>query len=83
MLIIITFYSGELVWRERDARTHELVDALPLPTWVCVSAKLVALLLVHGGVELRRDAYGHGDSAAKGTHTSSRCSISKTCSASS
>jgi hypothetical protein len=34
VLIVITFYSGELVWRERDAGTHELMDALPLPTWV-------------------------------------------------
>ena len=31
MLIIITFYSGELVWRERDTGVHEIVDALPIP----------------------------------------------------
>jgi ABC-2 type transport system permease protein len=46
LLIIITFYSGELVWRERDARTHELVDALPLPTWVLFLSKMLALFLV-------------------------------------
>jgi hypothetical protein len=40
ILIIITFYSGELVWRERDARTHELVDALPLPNWTLFLSKL-------------------------------------------
>ncbi len=46
VLIIITFYSGELVWRERDTRTHELVDSLPLPGWVLFVSKLFALFLV-------------------------------------
>jgi hypothetical protein len=46
VLIIITFYAGELVWRERDAHTHELVDALPLPGWVLFLSKLFALFLV-------------------------------------
>jgi hypothetical protein len=46
ILIIIVFYSGELVWRERDARIHELVDALPLPNWVLFLPKLLALFLV-------------------------------------
>ncbi len=46
ILIIITFYSGELVWRERDARTHELFDSLPLPTWVPFLSKLLALFYV-------------------------------------
>ena len=34
MLIIITFYAGELVWRERDARLDQIADALPMPTWL-------------------------------------------------
>lgn len=46
VLIIITFYSGELVWRERDARTHELFDSLPLPTWIPFLSKLLALFYV-------------------------------------
>ncbi len=46
VLIIITFYSGELVWRERDARTNELIDALPLPSWTLFLSKLFALFLV-------------------------------------
>ncbi|WP_207432951.1 ABC transporter permease/M1 family aminopeptidase [Sabulibacter ruber] len=44
MLIIITFYSGELVWRERDARMNQLYDALPIPNWVPFTSKLVALM---------------------------------------
>jgi ABC-2 type transport system permease protein len=46
MLILITFYSGELVWRERDARTHELLDALPMPRWTVFLAKLLALFMI-------------------------------------
>jgi ABC-2 type transport system permease protein len=46
ILIIITFYSGELVWRERDAHTNELVDVLPLPSWTLFLSKLCALGLV-------------------------------------
>jgi ABC-type transport system involved in multi-copper enzyme maturation permease subunit len=46
-IIIITFYSGELIWRDRDAGTNELVDSLPLPNWVLFLSKLFALMLVH------------------------------------
>lgn len=46
VLIVITFYSGELVWRDRDARTHELVDTLPLPSWVLFLSKLFSLFLI-------------------------------------
>jgi ABC-type transport system involved in multi-copper enzyme maturation permease subunit len=45
MIIIITLYAGELVWRERDARVDQLFDALPIPTWLPLSAKLAALVL--------------------------------------
>jgi hypothetical protein len=46
VLITLTFYAGELVWKERDARIADIVDATRAPTWVGYSAKLVALLLV-------------------------------------
>jgi ABC-2 type transport system permease protein len=46
VLIITTFYAGELVWRERDGRTHELFDSLPLPTWTPFLSKLLALFYV-------------------------------------
>lgn len=46
MLIIITFFAGELVWRERDHGIDALYDAAPVPTWVPMLAKLAALLLV-------------------------------------
>jgi hypothetical protein len=46
LLIIITFYAGELVWRERELRANQIHDALPIPTWVPFLAKLAALALV-------------------------------------
>jgi ABC-2 type transport system permease protein len=46
MLLIVTFYAGELVWRERDQRLDQIVDALPAPTWLPLAAKLLALMLV-------------------------------------
>ncbi|MCE9670308.1 hypothetical protein LY474_21140 [Myxococcus stipitatus] len=46
VLIITTFYAGELVWKERDAGMGDIVDATRAPTWVGYAAKLLALLLV-------------------------------------
>lgn len=46
VLAIITFYGGELVWRERDAGLSQIVDALPIQRWVLFSSKLTALMLV-------------------------------------
>jgi len=45
-LAIITFYAGELVWRERDAGLSQIMDALPVERWVLFTAKLAALMLV-------------------------------------
>jgi hypothetical protein len=45
-LILITFFSGELIWREREARIDQIVDALPVPSAVTLLAKLAALMSV-------------------------------------
>lgn len=42
-IIIITFYSGEMVWRERGLKLSGVFDAMPVPTWVLWASKLVAL----------------------------------------
>jgi hypothetical protein len=46
VLVIIAFYSGELVWRERDLRLAPIFDALPIPRWVVFTSKLCALMAV-------------------------------------
>jgi len=44
VLILITFYAGELVWRERDARIDQLLDTMPIPSWSPLLAKTLALI---------------------------------------
>jgi ABC-2 type transport system permease protein len=45
-LVIAIYYAGELVWRERDRRVHEMIDAAPLPNWAYVVPKTAAMALV-------------------------------------
>ena len=44
MLIATTLYSGELVWREREARVAQMLDALPVPSWLALVAKTLSLV---------------------------------------
>ena len=46
VIVIAIFYAGELVWRERDRKTHEIVDATPAPAWTFIVPKTIALALV-------------------------------------
>jgi len=46
MVLLIAFYAGELVWRERDLDLQQVHDAMPLPTVLTLSAKGAALGLV-------------------------------------
>ena len=46
MLIIATYYGGELVWRERERKIHEIIDATPLPAWTLMLPKMLGLVLV-------------------------------------
>jgi ABC-2 type transport system permease protein len=44
MLVITTFYAGELIWREREGRVAQMIDALPVPSWLPLAAKTLALI---------------------------------------
>ncbi|WP_296000500.1 M1 family aminopeptidase [Rugamonas sp.] len=44
MLVITTFYAGDMVWRERENRIAQMFDALPIPSWLPLLAKLFALI---------------------------------------
>lgn len=46
LMLVLIFYAGELVWRERGARVSEVVDAFPTPDWIPLLAKLTALATV-------------------------------------
>lgn len=69
LFIIITFYAGELVWRERSAGVAEVSDAFPTPDWIPLTAKLLALFAVIGVFTLVGGAIAMGWQLAHGyTH---------------
>ncbi|AHM58732.1 putative membrane protein [Flammeovirgaceae bacterium 311] len=43
--LLIIYYAGELVWRERDARMNEIIGAAPMPVWVSFAGKFAGLTL--------------------------------------
>ncbi|MDQ2859272.1 MAG: ABC transporter permease subunit [Pseudomonadota bacterium] len=45
-MVIAAYYAGELVWRDRDRRVHEMIDATPAPDWTFVIPKTAAVALV-------------------------------------
>jgi hypothetical protein len=44
VLIVTTFYAGELIWREREARVDQMLDALPVPSWLPLLGKTLSLI---------------------------------------
>ncbi|MEO8345686.1 MAG: M1 family aminopeptidase [Betaproteobacteria bacterium] len=68
MLVIITFYAGELTWRERENRLDQIHDALPIPTWLPFLGKLLALMLVPVVLQAMLMLCGLGIQMAKGYH---------------
>ena len=44
--VIAVYYAGELVWRDRDRRMHEIVGSTPAPDWAFVLPKILALAIV-------------------------------------
>ncbi|HEY8587579.1 MAG TPA: M1 family aminopeptidase [Rhodanobacter sp.] len=60
LMIIVIFYAGELVWRERSQHSAEVSDAFPVPDWVPLTAKLGALLAIIGLMLLTGAVVGIG-----------------------
>jgi hypothetical protein len=46
LIVVATYYGGELVWRERERNIHEIVDAAPLPAWTLMLPKIAGLAAV-------------------------------------
>jgi ABC-2 type transport system permease protein len=44
--LLIVYWAGELVWRERDAGLAEMSDASPVPHWATFTGKLLGLSLM-------------------------------------
>ncbi|HYC60279.1 MAG TPA: ABC transporter permease [Thermoanaerobaculia bacterium] len=44
--LLIAISAGELVWRERDARMNAIADVTPVPEWLAVLGRFLALALM-------------------------------------
>src|SRR5687768_10802525 len=56
--LLIVYFAGELVWRERDARISENVDATPVPEWVFFLGKFLGVGLVLAALMVSLTAAG-------------------------
>jgi aminopeptidase N len=65
-IIIAIFYAGELVWRDRDRRMHEIVDATAAPDWAHLLPKILAISLVLASTALVAVLTGMAVQALKG-----------------
>ena len=46
MLVLLTFYAGELVWRERQVKLDQVLDASPVRTASILTGKFSAMMLL-------------------------------------
>jgi ABC-2 type transport system permease protein len=44
LVIILIFYAGELIFKERQAKIADVHDAMPVPDWAPLLAKIAALI---------------------------------------
>jgi ABC-2 type transport system permease protein len=68
MLALCTFYAGEIAFRERDARMDQIMDALPVPTWVPFVSKLFALWMMEAVILASIALAGMAYQTAMGFH---------------
>ncbi len=66
--LLVPFFAGELVWRERDAGLGESIDATPVPEWVLFVGKLLGLGLVLAALMAAVGAAGMLAQAILGYH---------------
>ncbi|MBB6002498.1 M1 family aminopeptidase [Arcicella rosea] len=46
-MIILVFYAGEIMWKERDVKLNLIHDATPISSFVIVSSRFLGLLLIY------------------------------------
>lgn len=49
-IVLITFFAGVFVWKERDAKLNDIFDALPFPSWISYVSKFLALMVIVASV---------------------------------
>jgi ABC-2 type transport system permease protein len=50
IFVVITLFSGEMVWRDRILNTHYVGDTLPLSTGIKLGSKIFAMVIVILGI---------------------------------
>jgi hypothetical protein len=68
LIIVAVYYGGELVWRDRERRVHEIVDATAAPGWAHLVPKIGAITLVLAATALVAVLTGMAVQLARG-HT--------------
>jgi ABC-2 type transport system permease protein len=43
-LLMAIYFSGEVVWREREKRFSDIIDSTPLPNWIFLVSKLAGVV---------------------------------------
>lgn len=46
-IIIVVFYSGELIWKERDVKINLIYDAMPIPDFINLVSKFLAMVFCY------------------------------------
>ncbi|MFK7933414.1 MAG: hypothetical protein AB8G22_07880, partial [Saprospiraceae bacterium] len=64
--VIIAYYTGAMVWRERRAKFNEIFDAAPYPSWIPIAAKYASMLSVVALMLFCAMLIGMGIQAMKG-----------------
>jgi ABC-2 type transport system permease protein len=65
---LITFYAGVLVWKDREERVDEIVDATPTPEWVSYASRLTTLVIMTLLIQAGALLCGIAAQAAHGYH---------------
>lgn len=46
-VVLVVFYSGELVWKERIVKVDQIIDAMPIADFTMLISKFLALLIIY------------------------------------
>jgi ABC-type transport system involved in multi-copper enzyme maturation permease subunit len=68
IVAIITYFAGLLVWKDRDTRMDEIVDATPSPEWVAYGSRLFSLVVMVFIIQVLALASGLFTQIALGYH---------------
>jgi len=46
IIILVTYYAGDLIWKDREARMNDIKDALPTPSWLPLVGNFATMLVL-------------------------------------